>query len=179
MAAVKVLPQPLNSVVDAMGTRVERLEFWKQIAQIVSALAIPVVLALIGFFVQRSLADAGLKKDYVQMALGVLNSQPTKENEQLREWAISVLDKNSPVPIPLRLKSQLARSSSIGFFTEGFRFESTVECKPVPNQETLEWLIANDPARYSRCPNGELGERKWKVPPYTKGPATAASTPAK
>lgn len=94
-----------------MSSQSERLEFWKQIAQIVSALAIPVVLALIGFFVQRSLADAGLKKDYVQMALNVLNSQPTKENEQLREWAISVLDKNSPVPIPLKLKSQLATSS--------------------------------------------------------------------
>lgn len=76
-----------------MSTQAERLEFWKQIAQIVSALAVPVVLALIGYFVQRSLADAGLKKDYVQMALGVLKEQPSKENEQLRQWAIAVLDK--------------------------------------------------------------------------------------
>lgn len=158
-----------------MSTRTERLEFWKQIAQIVSALAVPVVLALIGYYVQRSLADAGLKKDYVQMAIGVLSNQPNKENEQLRQWAISVLDKNSPVPIPFSLKAQLATSKSFNFFTDGFRFEQTVECKPVPNPETLEWLIANDPARYTRCPNGQVGVRKWSIPPYVKAPAQPAS----
>lgn len=98
-----------------MSNTSNRLEFWKQIAQIASALAVPLVLAFIGYLVQSSLADAGLKKDYVQMALGVLKDQPTKENEQLRQWAISVLDKNSPVPIPSALKSQLLTSKKLGW----------------------------------------------------------------
>ncbi|UUZ72962.1 hypothetical protein LP415_05625 [Polaromonas sp. P1(28)-8] len=137
---------PFHSL-DPMSTQTERLESWKQIAQIISALAIPVVLALIGYFVQRSLADAGLKKDYVQMALGVLKDQPTKENAQLRQWAIAVLDKNSPVPIPSTLKSQLATTKVFdAFFTDGFKFEESVECKSVPNPQTLEWLIENDPS---------------------------------
>jgi hypothetical protein len=160
-----------------MSTRSDQLEVWKQIAQIVSALAIPVVLALIGFFVQRSLADAGLKKDYVQMALTVLKEQPNKENAELRQWAIAVLDKNSPVPIPSKLKSQLASSKwfEAFFYPDGFKYEETIECKPVPNPQTLEWLIANDPIRYTRCPNGQVGERMPYAAKYLKRPASAAS----
>lgn len=139
----------------------DRLEVLKQIFQILSAVAIPVILALIGYFVQSSLADAGLKKDYVQMALGVLKEQPTKENEQLRQWAIAVLDKNSPVTIPASLKSQLVKSTPFDFWVrpEDFKPEVKIECRPVPSAEVLEWLIENEPTRYSRCPNGQVGIR--------------------
>ena len=161
-----------------MSIQSERLEFWKQIAQIVSALAIPLVIALIGYFVQRSLADAGLKKDYVQMALGVLKEQPSKENEQLRQWAIAVLDKNSPVPIPTPLKAQLAKSTFDAFFLnpQDLKVEEVVECKPVPNPQVLEWLVANDPARYTRCPNGQVGERKLNYGKLFKKPYAPASS---
>lgn len=163
-----------------MTTQADRLEFWKQIAQITSALAIPIVLAVIGYLVQSSLADAGLKKDYVQMALTVLREQPTKENAELRQWAISVLDKNSPVPIPKQLKSQLASATWFDqVFGEIPKLEEVIECKPVPNPETLEWLIANDPGRYTRCPNGQVGERKFNLDKlYLKLPRAKSSAPA-
>jgi hypothetical protein len=138
-----------------------RLEYWKQLAQIMSAIAIPVVIALIGYYVQRSLADAGLKKDYVQMALGVLKEQPTRDNEQLRQWAITVLDKSSPVPIPAVLKSRLVTSSILDQFKDILDpTKWTVTCKPVPNPQTLEWLLHDNPTRYTRCPNGQVGERQ-------------------
>jgi hypothetical protein len=160
-----------------MSPRNDRLEFWKQLAQIGSAVAVPVVLALIGYFVQSSLADAGLKKDYVQMALGVLKEQPTKENEQLRHWAISVLDKNSPVPIPATLKSQLATSTFFDFVArpEDFKPEEKIECRPVPSTQVLEWLIANEPTRYTRCPNGEVGIKTLDYGRLLKRPRSAAS----
>lgn len=162
-----------------MSTLTDRLEFWKQITQIWSAVAIPVVLALIGYFVQSSLADAGLKKDYVQMALGVLKEQPTKENEQLRQWAIAVLDKNSPVPIPPNLKSQFVKSTTFDFFirSEDFKPEERIECKPVPSPDVLEWLIANEPSRYVRCPNGQVGIRTYDFGKLYKKPSAPASTP--
>ena len=67
----------------------DRLEYWKQIAQIASSIAVPVVLGVVGWIVQNALADAGLKKDYVQIALAVLKEQPRSENKELRQWAIS------------------------------------------------------------------------------------------
>lgn len=157
----------------------DRLESWKQIAQIGSAVAIPVVLALIGYFVQSSLADAGLKKDYVQMALGVLKEQPTKENEQLRQWAIAVLDKNSPVAIPASLKSQLVKSTPFDFFVrpEEFKPEEKIDCRPVPSAEMLEWLIASEPTRYTRCPNGQVGIKSLDYRKFFKRPYAPASTP--
>lgn len=151
-----------------MTTPAGRLEFWKQLAQIASAVAVPIVLAVIGYVVQDSLAEAGLKKDYVQMALTILREQPTKENVELRQWAISVLDRNSPVPIPKELKAQLATSSLADQIFANLQLEEVVECKPVPSPETLEWLIANDPHRFTRCPNGQVGERKIDWGKYFK-----------
>ena len=159
-----------------MITPTDRLEHWKQITQIVSAIAVPVVLAILGYFVQGSLADAGLKKDYVQMALTVLKEEPSKENEQLRKWAISILDKNSPVPLSKSLKSQLetTKSFDIPFITSSdLEFLETIECKPVPDKQTLEWLLKTYPTRYTRCSDERIGERVLgfpklqKVPPIT------------
>jgi hypothetical protein len=162
-----------------MPSNADRLEFWKQIAQIASAVAVPVVLALVGYFVQSSLADAGLKKDYVQMALGVLKDQPTKENEELREWAIAVLDKNSPVSIPQKLKSQLAKYTFFDFVAdpENIKPEEKIDCRPVPNAQVLEWLIANEPSRYTRCPNGQVGIRTFDYSKMIKKPYGPASAP--
>src|SRR5690606_30581004 len=53
------------------------------IASIASSLAIPVVLAVIGYFVQKQLADEGLKKDYVSIAVGILNSDPSSQEQDL------------------------------------------------------------------------------------------------
>ncbi|HVZ42864.1 MAG TPA: hypothetical protein VHA82_03555 [Ramlibacter sp.] len=157
----------------------DRLETWKQITQIGSSVAIPVILALIGYFVQSSVTEAGLKKDYVQMALGVLKEQPSKENEELRQWAIAVLDKSSPVPIPASLKSHLIKSSRLEFFPgfENFKPEERIECRPVPNSEVLDWLIANEPSRYSRCPNGEVGVKTLDYGKLIKRPYAPASAP--
>ena len=166
-----------------MSTQGDRLERWKQVAQIASAVAVPVVLAILGYFVQRSLADAGLKKDYVQMALSVLKEAPSKENEQLRKWAIAVLDKNSPVPLPPSLKVQLETSKSFNFRVLGVKdreFEERIECKPVPDPQTLEWLLKTYPLRYVRCPNGQVGEKIMGLPDLTKflifPPTPAASS---
>jgi hypothetical protein len=161
-----------------MAIQGDRLDNWKQLAQIFSLIAIPIVLAVMGYLVQRSLAESGLKKDYVQMALGVLKEQPSKENAQLRQWAISVLDKNSPVPIPSSLRAQLVnRTPFAEFFNESGEatLKPTIICKPVPNPETLEWLIANDPRRYSRCANGQVGETQWNFMKVPKSAASAAN----
>ena len=54
------------------GPSVEILERGKSVASIASALAIPFVLAIVGYFIQKQLADEGLKKDYVSIAVNIL-----------------------------------------------------------------------------------------------------------
>ncbi|MCS3467920.1 cell wall-associated NlpC family hydrolase [Pseudomonas sp. JUb42] len=72
------------------------------VAQIVSILAIPIVLALVGFWVQQSLQDQQIKRDYVNLAVSLL--LPKKEGEQeppreLRKWAAELLSNSSPVKL--------------------------------------------------------------------------------
>lgn len=160
------------------------LEPIKQIAQIASAVAVPLVLAATGYFVQASISDAGLKKDYVQMALGVLKEAPTAENKQLRTWAISVLDKNSPVAIPGELKAELATNKSIPFVgfsnfkNEDFQPVVTLDCKPVPDAGTLEWMLKTYPTKYERCADGQIGERKVSFPRLLDQVKDLSGTPA-
>src|SRR5437667_12522780 len=134
-----------------MTISTDRLERWKQISQMLSAAAIPIVLAVVGWFVQKALSDAGLKKDYVQMALAVLKEAPNKENAELRQWAIAVLDKNSPVPIPANLKSQLATAPITPLkFLGTNEVQVAIECKRAPNKETVEWPVTAYPHRFAK-----------------------------
>ncbi|GAB4114404.1 MAG: hypothetical protein Tsb0027_03100 [Wenzhouxiangellaceae bacterium] len=78
-------------------------------ASIVSSIAIPVAIALMGWVVQNKIANEGTRKDYVSMALDILTTPETVEQEQLRAWAVAIVDKNSPVPLSGELRTQLEK----------------------------------------------------------------------
>jgi hypothetical protein len=84
-----------------------KLERIKSIATIFSAIAIPIVLTVAGYFIQRQLADEGIKKDYVAIATGILKENPATQEPELRTWAITILDDNSPVPFSKKAKAGL------------------------------------------------------------------------
>lgn len=91
----------------------EKLERIQSIASIISSIAIPLVLAVTGYFVQRQFADEGLKKDYVSIAAGILKDDPTKQEPDLRKWAVNVLDSNSPIPFSNKAKDGLLQGIPI------------------------------------------------------------------
>ena len=68
------------------------------IAKVASLIAIPVVLAGVGWLVQDKLATRTVSKDYVQLAVSIL-SQPKQAgiDPALRSWAVELLNDNSPV----------------------------------------------------------------------------------
>lgn len=72
------------------------------LSQIFSMIAIPVVLALIGYWVQRGVQDQQIKRDYVNLAISLL--VPKKEGEvqttpELTNWAIKLLNDSAPVKL--------------------------------------------------------------------------------
>lgn len=72
------------------------------VSQIVSILAIPVVLALIGYWVQQTLQDQQIKRDYVTLAISLLAPQTDKKSAtppELREWAVQLLNESAPVKL--------------------------------------------------------------------------------
>ncbi|NHN69933.1 MULTISPECIES: NlpC/P60 family protein [Pseudomonas] len=93
-------------------------------SQIFSMIAIPVVLALIGYWVQRSVQDQQIKRDYVNLAISLLI--PKKEGEaqttpELTNWAIKLLNDSAPVklsePEIISVKRDGLRPGDLLFFS--------------------------------------------------------------
>src|ERR1035437_9012527 len=91
----------------AMQQQDVSLERAKNMATIFSAIAIPIVLTIAGYLIQRQLTDDSLKKDYVGIATGILKENPANQEPDLRTWAVKVLDENSPVPFSKKAKESL------------------------------------------------------------------------
>jgi hypothetical protein len=71
---------------------------WLQVA---ATIALPVVLALTGYWFTASQAEATNRIKYIEIAVGILQSKPTESNNALREWAIEVLAKSAVEYVPL------------------------------------------------------------------------------
>ncbi len=81
---------------DPERTKLDKLE---QISRIISMLAIPVVLAVIGWFVQVSLTKSSVNQEYVKLAVSILSSPRSKDVDILRPWAVELLKLYAPVPL--------------------------------------------------------------------------------
>ena len=69
----------------------------ERISKVLSIAAIPIVLAAIGWIIQMRLQSQTVSRDYVQIAVSIL-SNPDKEKvpSELRDWAVDLLNENSP-----------------------------------------------------------------------------------
>jgi hypothetical protein len=98
----------LNSSEDKSGIDIVLSRFLV-FSQILSILAVPIVLAYVGFLVQGSLQEQQVKRDYVNLAVSLLTPKKDGEKEtskELRDWAISLLNESSPIKLsPEQVKS--------------------------------------------------------------------------
>jgi hypothetical protein len=88
-----------------------RLEKVTTLLQAVSAVLVPVLIAAGSLFIQQSIARQTTAKDYVALAIDILKVDPKAQDlftgNPLRNWAVDVLVKDSPVPIPQQAQDQL------------------------------------------------------------------------
>ncbi len=75
------------------------------LSRIVAAIAVPLVVGIVGYWVQNSMKSQELDLEYVTIALRILDKEDS--SEPMREWAIQLLNDNSPTPLPQELKSGL------------------------------------------------------------------------
>lgn len=113
---------PCNGVDMRNNTRLQRiqaqqnekkplssLEKIESVAKIASLIIIPIVIALTGWWVQSSVAQAGIKKDYVAMAMAILKDK--NADAELVTWASEVIRQNSPTPLSNELQTKIIRST--------------------------------------------------------------------
>jgi N-acetylmuramoyl-L-alanine amidase len=85
----------------------ELLEKIKSIASIVAMIAIPVVIAYLGNIFNRSVKEREVQGKFVELAINILNQQPTSENTNIRQWATEVINKYSGVPLTKETQEDL------------------------------------------------------------------------
>jgi hypothetical protein len=100
------------------------LDKTEKLSRMLSIGAIPVILALGGWFIQRQLQNQSIRRDYVQLALTILQNPDTaKVPPELREWAADLLNENSPTKLKAealsRLKSGVLTLPSFNFVPGG------------------------------------------------------------
>jgi len=69
------------------------------VATIISTIAIPLVIAYFGWKVEEELSKQSVNKDYVEMALRILQENREEADKRLTRWATSIVDENSPMPL--------------------------------------------------------------------------------
>ncbi|WP_313561714.1 hypothetical protein [Diaphorobacter nitroreducens] len=132
----------------------DQLERWKSIASIASAIAIPFVLAIVGYFIQKQLANEGLKKDYVSIAAGILKENPEGQEPDLRKWAVEVLEKNSPIPFTAKARQSLEQGLPI--ILPGPALPPPIaDCMEAPKDRTVSSALTRLEANVSRLSKGK------------------------
>lgn len=87
-----------------------------RVINVLSSIALPAAIAFSGYYVSSSIEKSKVKSEYVKIAVGILAkdiAQPQDGSQEvIREWAVKVLDKNSPVALSDKEKRVLVHSDN-------------------------------------------------------------------
>jgi hypothetical protein len=88
---------------------------WEKVkikAQVFSWVAIPLIIALSGYFIQTAIKEREIRIRYVELAINILREPretSKNENDALRSWAIEVLSRYSPIELNEDIKRELTK----------------------------------------------------------------------
>ncbi len=83
--------------------KIGKLDEFKIISKGASWVLIPIILAIIGFFIQNAVKEREINTKYVEFALNIFNrnlsDNPTTEEVELRLWAIDTINHYSDIKL--------------------------------------------------------------------------------
>lgn len=110
-----------------MFTSLRRAQSW---ATLFATIAVPLTVAALGVAIQQSISTESIRKDYVQLAVGILSNQ--NSDSHLREYATEVLAKNSPVPFTSEVRTSLV--------SPGLTLLPDIAKTPMMTAPALPWI---------------------------------------
>jgi hypothetical protein len=100
----------------------------EKISRTFSFAAVPIVVAVGGWLLQRLLQKQSIRRDYVQLAVTILsNAEPSKVPSEIRAWAVDLLNENSPIKLDA---GTVERLKSGAITLSGFQFVSSRALTP-------------------------------------------------
>jgi len=83
---------------------------WWDKSKIFAEIVAIIALIIFGYAVNSSIKSSELDLKYVQLAVGILQSEPNDTTSGLREWAVEVLVKHSKIPLTNAAKNELLKN---------------------------------------------------------------------
>jgi len=84
-----------------------KLDSLERLAKILSLIAIPILIAVIGSHIQDAIAKRSVNQEYVKIAVSILSKKPEEVEPPVREWAVGLLNAHAPIPLPKALAKGL------------------------------------------------------------------------
>src|SRR5262245_9038497 len=97
----------------AMASREQAWERAKSAATILSAIAIPVVVAIVGNSFSSAMKEREVQGKFVELAVQILREEPTKQDAGLRSWATTILNDYSGVPFSADTRDALIQHTPL------------------------------------------------------------------
>ena len=88
-------------------------EIWKAVSTTVGIILIPILVAVIANIYAKASKESELKNKYVEMALEILKNPDSANDENLKEWAVDLINANSQLPLSPEAKKELITISSL------------------------------------------------------------------
>ena len=97
----------------AAASREQAWERAKSAATILSAIAIPVVVAIVGNSFSSAMKEREVQGKFVELAVQILREEPTKQDAGLRSWATTILNDYSGVPFSADTRNALIQHTPL------------------------------------------------------------------
>lgn len=125
--------------------------FWeklKVVSLVTASLMVPLVVAYLGNAVSKDQKDKEIGVRYVELAVGILRTEPNPQTEALREWAVAVVDHYSQLPLSKAAREELKfqklfaelKADMQRLSVEQIKLSEELERKQRAAQEELERL---------------------------------------
>lgn len=77
----------------------------------IALLLVPIVLAIVGYFVDETLKEQETRTEYIKIASSILRDRPSPDARAMRSWAIEVLKKYSEIPLDQDVVRELEKTA--------------------------------------------------------------------
>jgi len=108
-----------------------KVSSFQRIINILSMVAIPIILGVSGFYIQQEIEQQKIQQEYIKIALSVINDED-KVQPDILDWAVDVLVKHSDPPLPEKVAQQLkdGKTSIYSKTDRSVKSESKIILKP-------------------------------------------------
>lgn len=85
----------------------------QSIATTLSLIIIPIVVGFMANNYQAEMSRQKLNSEYITLAINILKDEPNKNNQELRRWAVQVIDYYSEIKLSQPVKDNLVKNSGL------------------------------------------------------------------